>query len=148
MVQLQAADKIAFEDDDDAIFPIGTGRRRMYAGRRRGAEVEITAVGHDVVEQVGAQLERRGSQLGTDAATQVADYAGEGGFVGLIDELLTRPTYGERWGQHWLDIVRYDAPKLLTELGPGWELLQETRETHMTPAGAEQRFGFYRIRRS
>ena len=47
-----------------------------------------------------------------------------------------------------LDIVRYDAPKLLAELGPGWELLEETRETHMTPAGAEQRFGFYRIRRS
>ncbi len=25
----------------------------------------------------------------------------------LIDELLASPRYGERWGQHWLDIVRY-----------------------------------------
>ena len=25
----------------------------------------------------------------------------------LIDELLARPTYGERWGRHWLDVVRY-----------------------------------------
>lgn len=25
----------------------------------------------------------------------------------LIDELLTSPRYGERWAQHWLDIVRY-----------------------------------------
>ena len=25
----------------------------------------------------------------------------------LIDELLDSPHYGERWGQHWLDISRY-----------------------------------------
>ena len=25
----------------------------------------------------------------------------------LIDELLASPHYGERWGQHWLDIARY-----------------------------------------
>ena len=25
----------------------------------------------------------------------------------LIDELLESPRYGERWGQHWLDVVRY-----------------------------------------
>ncbi|MEM7392128.1 MAG: DUF1549 and DUF1553 domain-containing protein, partial [Verrucomicrobiota bacterium] len=25
----------------------------------------------------------------------------------LIDRLLASPRYGERWGQHWLDIVRY-----------------------------------------
>lgn len=25
----------------------------------------------------------------------------------LIDELLASPRYGERWGQHWLDVVRY-----------------------------------------
>ncbi|HWA98235.1 MAG TPA: DUF1549 domain-containing protein, partial [Pirellulales bacterium] len=25
----------------------------------------------------------------------------------LIDELLARPQYGERWGRHWLDIVRF-----------------------------------------
>ena len=26
---------------------------------------------------------------------------------GVIDELLARPTYGERWARHWLDVVRY-----------------------------------------
>ena len=46
-----------------------------------------------------------------------------------------------------LDIMRYDAPALLTELGPGWELLEEFRQVHKTPAGAEQRFGFYRVGR-
>lgn len=46
-----------------------------------------------------------------------------------------------------LDIIRYDAPGLMAELGPGWELVDETREVHLTPAGGEQQFGFYCIRR-
>ena len=25
----------------------------------------------------------------------------------LIDDLLASPHYGERWGRHWLDVVRY-----------------------------------------
>ena len=25
----------------------------------------------------------------------------------LVDDLLARPTYGERWARHWLDLVRY-----------------------------------------
>ena len=25
----------------------------------------------------------------------------------VIDELLSRPQYGEKWGRHWLDLVRY-----------------------------------------
>ena len=25
----------------------------------------------------------------------------------LIDELLSSPQYGERWGRHWLDVVGY-----------------------------------------
>ena len=28
-------------------------------------------------------------------------------FETLIDELLQSPRYGERWGRHWLDVVRY-----------------------------------------
>src|SRR5260221_8293894 len=28
-------------------------------------------------------------------------------FDALEDELLARPAYGERWGRHWLDLVRY-----------------------------------------
>ncbi|MBL8238394.1 MAG: PSD1 domain-containing protein [Bryobacterales bacterium] len=28
-------------------------------------------------------------------------------FEALIDELLKSPRYGERWGRHWLDVVRY-----------------------------------------
>jgi hypothetical protein len=25
----------------------------------------------------------------------------------VVDDLLTRPQYGERWGRHWLDVARY-----------------------------------------
>src|SRR5690606_18050374 len=25
----------------------------------------------------------------------------------LVDSLLARPEYGERWARHWLDLVRY-----------------------------------------
>ena len=28
-------------------------------------------------------------------------------YSSLIDNLLTRPEYGERWARHWLDVVRY-----------------------------------------
>ncbi|MBX7207815.1 MAG: PSD1 and planctomycete cytochrome C domain-containing protein [Verrucomicrobiaceae bacterium] len=28
-------------------------------------------------------------------------------YATVIDDLLTRPEYGERWARHWLDVVRY-----------------------------------------
>ncbi len=28
-------------------------------------------------------------------------------YKAIIDDLLARPAYGERWGRHWLDLVRY-----------------------------------------
>ncbi len=28
-------------------------------------------------------------------------------FEKVVDDLLQRPQYGERWGRHWLDVVRY-----------------------------------------
>ena len=31
----------------------------------------------------------------------------EAAFDRLADDLLSRPGYGERWGRHWLDLVRY-----------------------------------------
>lgn len=39
----------------------------------------------------------------------VANYVKErkGAWSRLIDQLLASPHYGERWGQHWLDVVRY-----------------------------------------
>ncbi len=36
----------------------------------------------------------------------VNDFAPDA-YVKLVDSLLASPRYGERWGQHWLDVVRY-----------------------------------------
>ncbi len=35
-----------------------------------------------------------------------ADHATDA-YVRLVDSLLTRPEYGERWGRHWMDVWRY-----------------------------------------
>ncbi len=41
---------------------------------------------------------------------EVADFADDASadsFERLVDRLLASPCYGEAWGQHWLDVVRY-----------------------------------------
>lgn len=47
-----------------------------------------------------------------------------------------------------LEIVRYNAQSLGSELGPGFVLEEEQAEVHLTPAGKQQRFGFYRFRKA
>ena len=46
-----------------------------------------------------------------------------------------------------LDIVQHDAGSLQALLGANWRLLEEQNEVHKTPAGNEQKFGFYRFER-
>jgi len=46
-----------------------------------------------------------------------------------------------------LDIVQYDAESLCTELGEEFELLDVQNETHITPANAEQKFTYFRLKR-
>ncbi len=46
-----------------------------------------------------------------------------------------------------LDIVQYDAPKLLDVLGEGFELVEEGEEIHLTPASKEQKFSYFRLLR-
>lgn len=42
-----------------------------------------------------------------------------------------------------LDIVRYDARSLSGALGRNFKLIESRTETHLTPQGREQRFGFH-----
>jgi hypothetical protein len=37
-------------------------------------------------------------------------------FVRVVDRLLASPGYGERWGRHWLDVVRYADARDLIQL--------------------------------
>lgn len=46
-----------------------------------------------------------------------------------------------------LDIVQYAADQLAAELGSEMRLREERQEFHRTPAGNEQKFGFYRFQR-
>jgi mono/diheme cytochrome c family protein len=42
----------------------------------------------------------------TEQETYLSDRA-PGAYERLVDRLLARPEYGERWGRRWLDVVRY-----------------------------------------
>ena len=46
-----------------------------------------------------------------------------------------------------LDIVQYDENKLMAELGPGFVLLETGHQVHVTPAGNEQKFAYFRFQR-
>ena len=45
-----------------------------------------------------------------------------------------------------LEVAHYDAPSLHAEFGDEFEMLDSRRETHITPAGAEQRFTWVHLR--
>ncbi len=42
-----------------------------------------------------------------DRVEQFAADPGPAAFAQLVDQLLARPEYGQRWGRHWLDVARY-----------------------------------------
>ena len=44
-----------------------------------------------------------------------------------------------------LEIVRYDADKMMAALGPDFEMVDKGIEAHTTPAGGEQKFVFFRL---
>ena len=44
-----------------------------------------------------------------------------------------------------LDIVQYDADKLILEFGPGFELVETGFNLHLTPAGNQQKFAYFRF---
>lgn len=46
-----------------------------------------------------------------------------------------------------LDVCRYDAAGIASELGPAFALIDERRHTHLTPAGKPQQFQFCVLRR-
>ena len=51
-----------------------------------------------------------------EVAAFVADESPDA-FATVVDRLLASPSYGERWGRHWLDVARYassDGPYAYT----------------------------------
>ncbi len=62
----------------------------------------------------------------------------EGGYVIIAAFAIGGPTKCSG-----LDIVQYDAVKLERELGPGFKLIDERSEQHLTPAGITQSFRYF-----
>ena len=52
-----------------------------------------------------------------EVAAFLADDA-PGAFERVVDQLLDSPHYGERWGRHWLDLVRYAETNSYERDGP------------------------------
>ncbi len=46
-----------------------------------------------------------------------------------------------------LEVVQYDRQRLTAEVGEHFTLLESLEETHTTPANAEQRFAWFRLRK-
>jgi len=125
-----------------------------HARRRLGPDAQRVAwVVADVTEFVPARSfavwhDRAAFHFLTDAAdrrryVRVLEAALEPGGQAIIAAFA--PDGPERCSG--LDIVRYDADSLGAVLGGTFRLLEERRESHRTPQGREQRFGFYRFQR-
>ena len=90
------------------------------------------AVFHFLVEEADrrAYLDRLAVHLARDGHVIVATFSFDG------------PT--ECSG---LPVERYDADKLAATFGPGFELVNLLEEIHVTPAGKEQAFNYFHLRR-
>ncbi|MDF1826557.1 MAG: PSD1 and planctomycete cytochrome C domain-containing protein [Verrucomicrobiales bacterium] len=42
-----------------------------------------------------------------DAFVAASEVDSEAAYTALVEDLLSRPQYGEKWARHWLDVVRY-----------------------------------------
>jgi hypothetical protein len=54
-----------------------------------------------------AYLDLHGLLPSTEAVARFVADDSPAAFDKVVDELLASPRYGERWGRHWLDVVRY-----------------------------------------
>ncbi|MFP6873040.1 MAG: DUF1553 domain-containing protein [Verrucomicrobiales bacterium] len=113
---LGAEEKFEITGDDRAYWAFQSVKRPEYAGI--DALIDVTLSGKGLVPNPPAsreQLIRRAYfdlvglaptyqeiKVFVGDETPVAD-----AFSGLVDKLLAMPEYGERWGRHWLDVVRY-----------------------------------------
>ena len=52
------------------------------------------------------------------------------------------------WRGTGLDIVRYSPESLHSEFGDDFQLVESTREAHLTPIGMEQKFIYCYCRKS
>ncbi len=116
---------------EGAVWPDGVDTAKLHDPRDHWSfkPLSIPPGTHSIDSFVAAKLKERGLAMSPEAdrATwlrrvsfdlvglpptpeQVAEFVADtrsDAYERVVDELLDSPRYGERWGQHWLDVVRY-----------------------------------------
>jgi hypothetical protein len=116
---------------EGAAWPDGVDTAKLHDPRDHWSfkPLSIAPGTHSIDSFIAAKLKERGLAMSpeTDRATwlrrvsfdlvglpptpeQVAVFVADSrsdAYERVVDELLDSPRYGERWGQHWLDVVRY-----------------------------------------
>jgi len=81
---------------------------------------EVAQFERECREEILAELHRNSAPSRGATRPQLAP----GAVARLIDRLLQSPHYGERWGRHWLDVIRfgesrgYERNEIITNLWP------------------------------
>ena len=73
--------------------------------RSKKLEPNPEAKPHELIKR--ASLDITGLPPTPEILTKYADFSGENTYEKLLDELLSRPTFGEKLGVLWMDISRY-----------------------------------------
>jgi len=109
-----------------------TNEQKAWWAVQAVREVEVPGKGHAVDYFVKRKLDKLGLDMAEEASAeefvrrayfdlhglpptpeQVGKFSNDwisdsdAAVAALIEDLLESPRYGERWGQHWLDVVRY-----------------------------------------
>jgi hypothetical protein len=98
----------AFQPVQSAVVPKGSqpiDHLLQVRLRQAGLQSSPPATPREQVRR--AYLDLWGLPPSPEVVTEFERHPTDAAWVALIDRLLESPHYGERWGRHWLDLVRY-----------------------------------------
>jgi hypothetical protein len=98
----------AFQPVQSAVVPKGSqpiDHLLQVRLRQAGLQPNPPATPREQVRR--AYLDLWGLPPSPEVVTEFERHPTDAAWVALIDRLLESPHYGERWGRHWLDLVRY-----------------------------------------
>ena len=98
----------AFQPVQSAVVPKGSqpiDHLLQVRLRQAGLQSSPPATPREQVRR--AYLDLWGLPPSPEVVTEFERLPTDAAWVALIDRLLESPHYGERWGRHWLDLVRY-----------------------------------------
>jgi len=98
----------AFQPIPSAVVPKGTHAiDHLLQVRLRSAGLQPNPQATPREQVRRAYLDLWGLPPSPEVVTEFERHPTDAAWVALIDRLLESPHYGERWGRHWLDLVRY-----------------------------------------